>query len=125
EFEVAVQPGVKGGARHGVVVVGKMFTAFEHDVVRRAEQGVNLLQFGKSFGGHFFGPVVRASHALRFGGEQGGELDVAGIDAEQAGVFASAAALHGGAQHHGGGSEGDARIDPGEDDGLAAAAAGA
>ena len=74
EFKVVVQPGVKRRARDSVVVVGKMFAALEHHVLGRAEQGVELLQFGKSFRGHILRPIVRGSHALRPGREQSGEL---------------------------------------------------
>ena len=101
ELEMLVEPCVKGGSRDGVVVVREMFAAGEHDVVWLAEHCVQLLQFGKAFGGHLLRPVVGRGHAERLGGEQGGELDVAGVDAEERGVFAGAAALHGGADHHG------------------------
>ena len=125
EFEVAVQPGIKRRARDGVVVVRKMFAALEHHVVRRIEQGVELFQFGKSFRGHLLRPIVRASHPLRLGREQAGELDVAGVYPEEAGVFTGAAALHRGAHHDGRERERHARINRGEKHRLRAAAAGA
>jgi hypothetical protein len=62
---------------------------------------------------------------LGFGGEEGGELDVAGFDAEEGGVFTGAAALHGGADHDGGERELNAGINGSEEHGLGAAAAGA
>ena len=37
EFEMAVQPGVEGRARHAIIVVREMFAAAEQDIIRRAE----------------------------------------------------------------------------------------
>jgi len=125
QFEMAIEPGVKARARNCVIVMRKVLAALEHDVVRCAEQGVKLLQFREPFGGHFFGPVVGGGHALGLGREQTGELDVAGIDTQEGGVFASAAALHGCAYHHRGEGQRHARVNRGEKHGLRAAAAGA
>jgi hypothetical protein len=58
-----------------------------------------------------------------FGAKEAGELDVARADAQQAGIFTGAAALHGGADHHAGKGKLDAVIDGREEHRLRAAAA--
>ena len=70
-----------------------------------------LLQLGKALGHDLLGPVVGAGHAQRPGSGQGGKLDVARADAQAAAVFAGAAALHGGRDHHGRKADGRPRID--------------
>src|SRR5438445_522 len=85
EFEMAIQPAIKSGARNGIIIVWKVLASFQHHVFRRTEQGIELLEFGETLGGHLFCPIIGASHALRLGREEAGELDVAGADTEQTG----------------------------------------
>lgn len=125
EFEVVIEKGVKRGAADGVVGVGKDFASLEEEVILGGVvELVEFLKLREAFGGHFFRPVVGAVHALGFGGEEGSEFDVAGVDAKKGGVFTGAAALHGGADHDDGEGKLDAVVDGGEKHGLGAASAG-
>ena len=42
QFEMTIEPGVKRGAGNGIVIMRKMFATFEHDVIGRAEEFVEL-----------------------------------------------------------------------------------
>ena len=122
ELKVLVDEGVERRAGNRVVVVREVLPTQQEDVVLRAMRRVEFLQFRKALGGQFLGPVVRGVHSLRLGGKQSGELDVAGADAQQTGVFTGAAALHGRADHHAGKGELDAVVDGREQHRLRAAA---
>ena len=125
QFEVLVQHGVETHARDRVVVVREVFAALQRHVVLLAVEFVERLQIGKTLGRHLLRPVVGGVHALRFRGEEGGDLDVAGVHAQERGVLARAAALHRGADHHDGVGEREAGVGGCQQHRLRAAAAGA
>ena len=88
-------------------------------------QLVVLLELWESLCGHFAGPMVGGGQKLWLGRKQGGKLDIAATAyPQQAGVFASAAALHGGGDHHGRNRNSDSRVERGEHHGLCPAPAG-
>ncbi len=124
-MEMLVDPRVHGRPADVVVVVLELQQRMVPHVLLRAEQPVVLLQLRETLGGHFLGPVVGRQQAQRFGGEHRRELDVAGRHPQQARVFARAAALHGGRDHHGRNGNRDAGIEGAENERLRAAAAGA
>ena len=101
----------------------EVFAPLERHVVLLAVETVEFLEVREPLGRELLRPVVGGVHALGFRGEKRGDLDVAGIDAEQAGVLAGAAALHRGADHDDGVGEGHARVGRGEEHRLRAAAA--
>ena len=123
QLEVLVQQRVEARARHRVVVMREVFAALERHEVLLAVETVEFLEVRETLGRELLRPVVGGVHALGFRGEKRGDLDVAGIDAEQAGVLAGAAALHRGADHDDGVGEGHARVGRGEEHRLRAAAA--
>ena len=125
ELQVLVHPLVHDFPADVVVVVRKMHERLGHDEPGRAEHLVMLHQFGQSLGGDFPGPIVGGRHAQRPRRRHGGELDIAGPDAQVACVLANAAALHGGPDHDGRKRHGRTRVDRRKDERLRAAAAGA
>ena len=92
-------------------------------MVRRTHQRVVFLQFGKTFRREFLRPVIRRRHALRLRRKERGKFDIPGADAEQARIFASAAALHRRRRHHRRTRHREARIERREHLRLGAAAA--
>ena len=103
----------------------EVFAALERHVVLLAVELVERLQVGEALRRHLFGPIVGGVHALRLRREEGRDLDVAGVHAEQGGVLAGAAALHGRADHHHRVGQGETRVGCREEHRLRAAAAGA
>ena len=120
-----IEPAIHHGPADVVIVVAEMIERLGHDVQLGTQQLVKLLELGQPFRRDLLGPVVGAGHAERLGGEQAGELDVAGIDAKQGGILASAASLHAGRDHHGRKGDGRPRINAAQNEGLRTTAAGA
>lgn len=123
EVEVVVDPVVHTDAADVVVVVTEVEGGEEGDAIGGLVESVEFLEFGEAIAWHGFGPIVGRGHGEGFGGEEGGDFNVTGIDAKTAGVFAGAATLHTGADHDGGEGELNTGIDGGSDKGLGTAAA--
>ena len=120
-----VEPRVHQLPADVVVVVAELRQTFRMHLVLGVVELEDLFQLGEAFSLDVDGPVAGAAHGEGFGSEEGGEVDVAGADAQVGGVLADAAALHGGGDHDGREGDAGAIIDAAEDEGLRAAAAGA
>ena len=124
EFEVLIKHGVEAHAGDCVIVMGKVFAALEGDEGFFTVELVKRLQVGESLDRHFLRPVIGRVHALGLGGEERGDFYVTGVNAEERGVLAGAAALHAGTDHHHRVGEGEAWVGRCEQHRLRAAAAG-
>ena len=124
ELEVSVQEVVEGGSGGEVVVVWELGGEVGEESVGGTEKGVEVFEVRQALGVDFLGPIVGGGNAERARGGEGGDVDVALVDAQVVGVFAGASALHGGGDHDAGEGGFDARIDAGDHHGLGASAAG-
>ena len=111
QLEMLVQKCVERRASHCVVVVREMLAPFKKDAALLAVRRVELLQFGETLTSHLPGPVICSIHALWPRRAQGSEFDIARIHSQQTRVLASAATLHGRADHDNRKGEFDAVID--------------
>ena len=102
QVEVLIEPGVHGGSRGVVVVVGKLRERRCFDEIRVAEERVQLLELREALRGDLDRPIVGAGQAEGARGNEGGNADVALGDAEVAGILTGAAPLHGRRNHDGG-----------------------
>ena len=122
---MAVQHLVETHARDCIIVMGEMLAALERHKVLFTVECIKLLEVRKAFRRHLLCPIVGGVHALGFGGEEGGDLDVAGVHAKQRSVLAGTAALHRGADHHDGVGKRETRVGGRQEHRLRTATAGA
>ena len=122
-----VEPGIHDRPADVVEVVLEVGEVGAKGILGLAEHLIEFLDLWKAFPRHehFPGPVVGCGHADWLGGEEGGNLDVARSDAQQACVLAGAPSLHGTGDHAvGEGSNGPGVQGP-KQDGLGASATAA
>src|SRR5260370_9128690 len=88
------QKAVYGLATLAVVIVGRVDVGAAH-VVWRAVEFVDTPDGRELFGGSMTGPIVRGGDQQHGpGGDHGGDLHVAGVQAEARGPFPGVATLH-------------------------------
>ena len=96
----------------------------EFDLIFCSQECIQLRQFWKSLGCHFFCPIIRSCDHLRFGCEECGKLYIAGPHSHQATVFTRTSTLHRRTHHDRRDGDRNPRLNGSQDHGLRASAAG-